>query len=187
MEIEMEEIQSEVSSYSVGSIVSHPKHGKGRIAGYDQDFYVVHFPGESRKVPKVYRDLTLVEVEESPDISKIKQAVREVLGDNGWLDTDLEMGNRWVGGSVKIIPGKEGTQSKEIPIEAFFKKIISVREKLRVLEQKINNHKSLNQEEKIDLEGYISRCYGSLTSFNVLFAHKRDQFSSSTVSDSSSL
>jgi len=78
-----------------------------------------------------------------------------------------------------LLPGNDEVQEKEIPIEAFFKKIIGVREKLRVLEQKINNNKNLSGEEKLELQGYITRCYGSLTTFNVLFASRDSQFKGS--------
>jgi hypothetical protein len=89
---------------------------------------------------------------------------------------DLELGKRWVGGTLKLIPGKEDTQPKDVPIEMFFKKIIGIRDKLRVLEQKINANPALSSEEKLDLDGYITRCYGSLTTFNVLFSTKEGQF-----------
>ena len=100
----------------------------------------------------------------------------EVLGDHGWIDVDLELGKRWVGGTLRLVPGKEGTQAKDLPLEIFFKKIISIRDRLRVLEQKLNSHPSLAPEEKLELQGYISRCYGSLTTFNVLFGAAESQF-----------
>jgi hypothetical protein len=111
-----------------------------------------------------------------PEIDRLKQAVREVLGDHGWIDVDLELGKRWVGGTLRLVPGKEGTQAKDLPLEIFFKKIIGIRDRLRVLEQKLNSHPSLAPEEKLELQGYISRCYGSLTTFNVLFGAAESQF-----------
>ena len=75
-----------------------------------------------------------------------------------------------------MIPGKPEVQAKEIPLEMFFKKVIGIRDKLRVLEQKINAHPVLTPEEKLELDGYITRCYGSLTTFNVLFNTKESQF-----------
>ncbi len=73
-------------------------------------------------------------------------------------------------------PGDEGLQAKEIPIDAFFKKITSVREKLRVLEQKLNNNPKLSAEEKSEYQKLISRSYGSLTTFNALFQNDEDHF-----------
>ncbi|HVQ76031.1 MAG TPA: hypothetical protein VMT79_10905, partial [Candidatus Binatia bacterium] len=80
------------------------------------------------------------------------------------------------GGTLRLVPGKADTQARDVPIEAFFKKIVQVRDRLRVLEQKVNGHPSLAAEEKLDLQGYITRCYGSLTTFNVLFAAEGSRF-----------
>jgi hypothetical protein len=90
--------------------------------------------------------------------------------------TEVALGGRWEGGEVVLKPGKEGTQEKRIPIESLFSKVVMIRDKLRVLEQKINAHGKLTPEEKVQMQQYITGCYGSLTTFNVLFADKRDQF-----------
>jgi hypothetical protein len=165
----------------LGAIVNHVDYGRGRIVRYQDDGYLVQFKNaETRWVGWQFHGLTPVEGSGDPELSRIQQAVREVLLDYGWLDADLEMGKRWLGGTMRLIPGQEGAQPRDIPLEAFFKKIIGVREKLRVLEQKINNHAALAAEDKIELQGYITRCYGSLTTFNVLFAQKAGQFSSSS-------
>ena len=87
------------------------------------------------------------------------------------------IGPRWQGGEMVLKPGKEGTQEKRIPIETFFHKIVMVRDKLRVLEAKLNAHPGLSDEDKVQLQAYITGCYGSMTSFNVLFEGKGDQFS----------
>lgn len=169
--------QPDRPSYGVGTVVTHPQFGRGRIIGYEQSSYVIVFPGgETRKVAFYYQELVPLQTQSDPELDRVKQAVREVLGDYGWIETDLEMVRRWHGGTLVLKPGVEGTQPKEVPLDMFFKKLIGIREKLRVLEQKVNNHPSLSAEEKLELEGYISRCYGSLTTFNVLFASKEGQF-----------
>jgi hypothetical protein len=163
--------------FGVGTVVGHPHFGTGRVVAYESDSYVVLFKGgETKRVAFTFELLKPEKLASDPESDRIRQVVREVLGDYGWLDVDLELGKRWVGGTVKIIPGKDDTKSHEVPIEMFFKKIIGIRDKLRVLEQKINAHTVLTPEEKIELEGYITRCYGSLTTFNSLFANKDSQF-----------
>jgi len=163
--------------FGLGSSVNHPHFGRGRIVAYEGDDYVVLFKGgEAKRVQFTFEALTLDQPSGDPETDRIRAAVREVLGEHGWLDIDLELGKRWTGGTLRLIPGKEDTQPKDIPIEAFFKKLISLRDKLRVLEQKINAHPTLTPEEKLDLDGYITRCYGSMTTFNALFTSKEGQF-----------
>ena len=109
------------------------------------------------------------------DQETFRQVLREVLLDELGV-RDVELGDRWNDGELVLVPGKEETQEKRIPLDVFFKKIVMVRDKLRVLEQKVNGNKNLSDEEKVQLQQYITGCYGSLTSFNVLFKHKEDQF-----------
>ncbi len=109
------------------------------------------------------------------DQETFRQVLREVLLDELGV-RDVELGDRWNNGELVLVPGKEGTQEKRIPLDVFFKKIVMVRDKLRVLEQKVNGNKNLSDEDKVQLQQYITGCYGSLTSFNVLFKHKEDQF-----------
>ena len=156
--------------------MNHAHLGVGRIVGFEGEFYVIHFKGDVRNVPFSYQEMKALETSEDPDLQRIKLAVKEVLGDYGWADINLEVHKRWIGGTLRLIPGKEETQAKEIPIEVFIKKIIGVREKLRVLEQKINNHPNLDAADKLDLQAYITRSYGSLTTFNALFSDKQSHF-----------
>jgi hypothetical protein len=97
----------------------------------------------------------------------LREVIRDELGAG-----EVELGARWVGGEVRLIPGKEGTQEKSVPIDAFFHKIVMIRDKLRVLEQRINAHAKLSDEEKIQMQQYVTGCYGTLTTFNVLFADR---------------
>jgi hypothetical protein len=102
----------------------------------------------------------------------IKQALQEVL-DSG---SEASLTKKFSGGKVLIQPANKELQAKEIPIDEFFKKIIRVRDQLRVLEQKINNHGTLSESDKVSFQSYITRSYGALTSFNILFKDKDDQF-----------
>ena len=101
----------------------------------------------------------------------VKEAIREEIG-----FSDCRIAKRWKNGLMTLHSDDPGIQSKEIPLDSFFKKITSVREKLRVLEQKINNHDALAPEEKLELQQLISRAYGSLTTFNILFQDEEDRF-----------
>lgn len=101
----------------------------------------------------------------------LREVIREELG-----VSNTPLGARWEGGEVIMKPGKEGTAEKRIPIEALFGKVVMIRDKLRVLEQKLNAHTKLTAEEKVAMQQYVTGCYGSLTTFNVLFANKSDNF-----------
>jgi hypothetical protein len=167
--------------FGIGSIVRHVTFGSGRVVAYEPDDYVIVFRGgDARRVAFAYDGLEAEQRAGDPDLDRVKQAVREVLEDHGWIDVDLELAPRWVGGTLRLIPGKPDLAPKDVPLEAFFKKIVSIRDRLRVLEQKLNAHPTLGAEEKLDLHGYITRCYGSLTTFNLLFSTKDSQFSGST-------
>ena len=101
----------------------------------------------------------------------VKEAVDELLSLG-----EVRLASRFEGGTLILKPGKEGTQEKSIPIDVFFHKITMVRDRLRVLEQRINNHPKLNESEKVEMQQYVTRVYGSLTAFNVLFKEKNDWF-----------
>ncbi len=102
-------------------------------------------------------------------------ALRDLLAGAGSVSS-AGMGAKWEGGTLVLKPGKPGLQEKEVPIETFFKKIVMVRDRLRVLEQQINTSEKLSDAEKVNFQQYITRCYGSLTTFNVLFDAREDWF-----------
>ena len=106
---------------------------------------------------------------------ELKALVRSVIREEMELQ-QTPLGEKWIGGTLVLRPGRAGLQEKELPIEAFFHKIVMVRDRLRVLEQQINSSEKLTDPEKVQLQQYITRCYGSLTTFNVLFKDKSDHF-----------
>jgi hypothetical protein len=87
---------------------------------------------------------------------------------------EVSLAPKWEGGVVQMVP-KDG-QAKEFPIDSLFHKVVMVRDRLRTLEQKLNAHPKLTDAEKVEMQQYVTRCYGSLTTFNVLFREKADQF-----------
>ena len=109
------------------------------------------------------------------DYGQLKQALRDVLAEEG-AASDPPLAHRYRGGTLVIKPSDASQQSKEVPIEDFFRKLVRVRDQMRVLEQKINAHPKLEAEERRVLQGYITRCYGTLTTFNQLFQERDDWF-----------
>jgi len=106
----------------------------------------------------------------------VKVVVKEVL--EQW-QSPVSMAGKWDGGTIILKPGDSSLQSKEIDILGFFHKVVMLRDRLRVLEQKINSNAKLTDAEKVEMQQYITRCYGSLTSFNILFKHDEDKFKGS--------
>lgn len=113
--------------------------------------------------------------EELTDMTReeFAQAIREALREG---EAEVRLAPRWEGGTVVLKPGDAATQAKEIPLDALFHKIVMIRDRLRVLEQKLNGHDKLSDADKVELQQYVTRCYGSLTTFNVLFRDERDRF-----------
>jgi len=130
---------------------------------------------------KVVEDLELLDAPDSENdepkltLAEVEEVLNAILEKHNAIEYNVPLGERWEKGTLILQPNN-GTQPKEIPIETFFHKIVMVRDRLRVLEQNINSHKKLTDEEKVDLQQYITRTYGSLTSFNILFKNKEDYF-----------
>lgn len=101
------------------------------------------------------------------------QAIREVLREESHT---VAVAPKWEGGTMVLKPHDANLQPKEIPLDSLFHKIVMIRDRLRVLEQKINGCDKLSDAEKVDIQAYVTRCYGSLTTFNVLFRDERDRF-----------
>lgn len=143
---------------------------------------------QARSRPRVVRATTAatgVRTEREPlelpedllemDAEEFRRVLAAVIRDELGV-ADVELAGRWEGGEVILKPGRDGIQEKRIPIDALFHKVVMIRDKLRVLEQKINSHPKLADDEKVQLQQYVTGCYGSLTTFNVLFADREDQF-----------
>jgi hypothetical protein len=109
------------------------------------------------------------------DAQEFRRVLSDVLRDELGLG-DVEIAGKWEGGEMILKPGKEGLQEKRVPLDSLFHKVVMIRDRLRVLEQKINSHTKLADDEKVQLQQYVTACYGSLTTFNVLFAQREDQF-----------
>jgi hypothetical protein len=109
------------------------------------------------------------EVDLDMDMDTFRSVLKEVIRDELGVG-ELPLGGRWQGGELILKPGKEGTTEKRVPIETFFHKVVMIRDRLRVLEQRINAHAALTDEDKIAMQQYVTACYGTLTTFNVLFA-----------------
>ena len=112
---------------------------------------------------------------EAMEPDDLVSALRELLEAAGGMPA-TRIGSKWEGGTLVMRPGKPGLQEKEVPIETFFRKIVMVRDRLRVLEQQVNASTKLDDADKLGLQQYITRCYGSLTTFNVLFDDRQDWF-----------
>ena len=168
----------------VGSRVKHPEYGDGVIVRLHAVAYEVCFIESGLKtIGKTYENWEIIEEipsEESITFTEAEKSLARVLRE--WAGVGLEkvpLGERWKGGTLIIKPDDEDLKPKEVPIETFFHKIVMMRDKLRVLEQNINSNKKLDDEDKVNLQQYITRCYGSMTTFNVLFRDREDYFSGS--------
>jgi hypothetical protein len=129
--------------------------------------YVATAPRAAAPPPPLPEELTDMTREE------FAQAIRDALREE---HADIRLANKWEGGSIVLKPGDPGTAPKELPLDALLHKVVMIRDRLRVLEAKINGHEKLSDAEKVDFQQYVTRCYGSLTTFNVLFKDEKDKF-----------
>lgn len=164
----------------VGSRVKHPQMGKGVIVQLRSDAYEIGFIEYGvKQILRNYEGLEVIEAIETPSdmatYEKIEKSLIRVLRRFSDVQETVPLGQKWIGGRMVLFPGDTSLKEKEVPIDTFFHKIVMVRDRVRVMEQRINAS-NLTDEEKVDLEQYITRIYGSLTTFNVLFKNKEDQF-----------
>jgi len=164
----------------IGSRVNHPAYGDGVVIFTDVAAYRVCFMQFGIKnVGKSYDGWRVIEALPAEDgsvtFTEAEKSLAKVLRAFSDISEVVLLGDKWSGGTMILRPKDGSLKDKEVPIETFFHKITMVRDRLRVMEQRINSS-NLTEEEKINLQQYITRIYGSLTTFNVLFQRKEDQF-----------
>ena len=165
----------------IGSRVKHQELGLGVVTNLKSTGYEITFMDSGIRMVKIETPLEIIEQvdlnEDHVSLLDVEKTLKNVL--QKWMDASevVPLGDRWVGGRMILEPGKPNLSSKEVPIETFFHKIVMMRDRLRVLEQKVNAS-ALTDEEKVDIQQYISRCYGTMTTFNILFKNQEQQFKS---------
>ncbi len=176
----MDEVLQSTTLLGVGSRVKHPAFGNGVVIKINKIAYdVCFFTYGIKPVGKDYDQWEVVEAipaENAIDFSSVEKSLIKVLQHFSDITEVISLGDKWEGGTMILKPGDDSLKGKEIPIDTFFHKIVMVRDRLRVMEQRINSSKQLSSEEKVNLQQYITRIYGSLTTFNVLFKYKEDYF-----------
>ena len=174
-----------LSELHLGMKVSHPQYGEGVVKAVNEYAAEVLFADGRKPVDPEASSLVPAESTASlsggsmPLAELLRQTVDAVVDRLGLERPDMavhELGKRWRGGKMVLQPGETTTQSKEVEIELFFHKMVMMRNQLRVLEQKINSSETLTSAEKFDWQQYITRCYGSMTTFNLLFKDKESHF-----------
>jgi hypothetical protein len=165
----------------VGTRLQHTLYGPGVIVGVKYATYLISFINHGIKevdkndqaLDEIIPENVSIEIETSSDAEKSLLKILQLWNGMGEV---VPLGDKWKGGNMLLQPADKSLKPKEVPIEAFFHKIVMLRDRLRVLEQNINSHKQLSDEDKVNLQQYITRIYGSLTTFNVLFRDSRHQF-----------
>ena len=175
-----------IEELHIGMQVKHPQHGLGTVKGLTEHSASIQFNDALRDVAPGLSDLMPAEATasvrglERPLRPFITELIEETIRRLGLAKPDEvveQLGNRWRGGMLVLKSADPTLQPKEVELETFFHKIVMMRNNLRVLEQKVNGVEALSSADKFDLQQYITRCYGSMTTFNVLFKDKDDQFS----------
>ena len=164
----------------IGSRINHSEYGKGVVTNVTSKHYWVTFIENGLETIELDSEFDVIEAAEDEvdtvSFFDVESSLVQIL--KKWSDVTevISIADKWKGGKLILEPADTSLQSKEILIDSFFHKITMVRDRLRVMEQKINSSKNLDEQEKIDLQQYITRSYGSLTTFNVLFKLKTQQF-----------
>ena len=164
----------------IGSRINHPEHGKGVVTNVDSRMYWVTFIENGLETIAVDDDFEVIEASDDDldtvSFYEVESSLRAIL--KKWSDVSeiVPIADKYKGGTLVLQPKDPSLSNKEIPISTFFHKIVMLRDRLRVMEQKINSSKHMEDQDKVDLQQYITRCYGSLTTFNVLFKNNSQQF-----------
>ena len=165
----------------IGTRLQHTQYGPGVIVGIRYATYIISFIHQGVKeidkndahLDEIIPENVSVEVETQSDMEK---SLLKILRLWGGINELVPLGDRWKNGTMLLQPADKSQKPKEIPIDVFFHKLVMARDRLRVLEQQLNAHKGLSDEEKVNLQQYITRIYGSFTTFNVLFKNKEHWF-----------
>ena len=175
----------EEKDFRVGTRINHEKYGEGIISQNGNLTIKVLFVrgGGEIEFSKANVSYEVLAQSELPydgqprlNVKEFERMLTMVLNQYNAIEYKAELGKKWEGGTMILQPANPDLKPKEIPIETFFHKIVMMRDRLRVLEQNINSHPTLTDEEKVNLQQYITRIYGSMTSFNILFDDKNDYF-----------
>jgi len=166
--------------YGVGSRLSHPSYGDGVVIKLNPENYEICFMTYGiKQISKDYDRFSAIErIEPSEEVSfsDAEKSLARILQQWVGITELVPLGDKWKGGIMELKPSNPSLKSKEMPIESFFHKIVMLRDRLRVMEQRINSHDAFSDEDKVNMQQYITRIYGSLTSFNVLFKYPEHQF-----------
>lgn len=165
----------------IGTRVKHAQYGDGIVCKISLEYFSISFfKGGLREIERNTDELEIIEVVPAENnvitFDEVEDAIIRILRRYSDPIEKVEIAQKWVGGNLILEPKDASLQGKEVPIDTFFHKIVMIRDRLRVLEQNINTHPKLDDVDRVQLQQYITRIYGSLTTFNVLFKSKDDYF-----------
>lgn len=174
-------MESEQLTLGIGTRLQHTQFGPGVIVAVRYATYLISFINHGiKEIDKTDSSLDEIIAEnvtaEVETVSAVERSLLKILRQWSDVTETVPIGDKWIGGTMLLQTADKTLKPKEIPIDDFFHKIVMLRDRLRVLEQNINSNKKLSDEEKVSIQQYITRCYGSLTTFNVLFKNKEQWF-----------